>query len=84
MVHIEADHDYTTLHTAERKYVLVSSLTALEEKLNDPFFLRVHRKFAVDIRRISSIEGSMIRIGEMAIPVGRTHRDAVNRRLRRL
>jgi len=73
IVHAEADDNYTTLHTAERKYVLVSSLSAVEVKLGGKHLLRVHRKYAVDMRRVTGMDGHYLLIGERRIPVGRTH-----------
>jgi DNA-binding LytR/AlgR family response regulator len=83
ILYAEADDNYTTLHTAARKYVLVSALSAVEEKLNDPDFIRVHRKYAVHIRRVTAVEAGQVRIGDIVIPVGRTHRDTLMARLDR-
>jgi DNA-binding LytR/AlgR family response regulator len=63
--------------------VLVSALSAVEEKLNDPDFIRVHRKYAVHIRRVTAVEAGQVRIGDIVIPVGRTHRDTLMARLDR-
>lgn len=83
IIHAEADDNYTTLYTAERKYVLVSSLSAVEEKLGGKHLLRVHRKYAVDMQRVTAMEGSTLLIGTVRIPVGRTHLAEVQRRLGR-
>lgn len=79
VIYAEADDNYTTLYTADRKYVLVSSLSAVEHRMGGKHLLRVHRKYAVDMRRVTGMEGHDLLIGERRIPVGRTHMAEVQR-----
>lgn len=79
VIYAEADDNYTTLYTADRKYVMVSSLSAAEERMGGKLLLRVHRKYAVDMRRVTGMEGHDLLIGERRIPVGRTHLAEVQR-----
>lgn len=79
VIYAEADDNYTTLHTADRKYVMVSSLSAVEERMGGKHLLRVHRKYAVDMRRVTGMVGHDLLIGERRIPVGRTHLAEVQR-----
>ncbi|MBL7963537.1 MAG: LytTR family transcriptional regulator DNA-binding domain-containing protein [Flavobacteriales bacterium] len=81
ILYAEADDNYTTLHTATRKYVLVSSLSAVEEKLGNPHLQRVHRKYAVDLRRVTGFGDGQVLIGTISIPVGRTHKEALKQKL---
>ena len=39
----EADDNYVTLHAPSKKYVITSTLGALEEKVKSPHHLRIHR-----------------------------------------
>ena len=80
----EADDNYTTLYTATRRYVITSTLTAMEEKLGSPHLLRVHRSYAVDLRKITAVEEGQVRVGSISIPVGRTHREELMARIRTL
>jgi DNA-binding LytR/AlgR family response regulator len=79
ILYAEADDNYTTLYTNDRKYVLVSSLSALEERIGGTHLTRVHRKYAVDMRRVTGMEGGALHIGTMRIPIGRTHLAEVQR-----
>ncbi len=83
IIYAEADDNYTTLHTADRKYVLVSSLSAVEEKLGGQHLLRVHRKYAVDMQRVTGMDATGLMLGAVRIPVGRTHLAEVQRRFMR-
>ncbi|MBK8499025.1 MAG: response regulator [Flavobacteriales bacterium] len=80
----QADDNYVTLFTPTRKYVITSTLAAVEEKLRSPHHLRVHRSYVVDLRQISAMEEGYVRIGAQNIPVGKTHREALMARVRTL
>lgn len=81
VIYAEADGNYVTIHTAERRYVLTSALSAIEERLRSPWFMRVHRGFLVDLRRITGVEEKRVLLGKIAVPVGRTHRELLKKRL---
>ncbi|MBK6777943.1 MAG: response regulator [Flavobacteriales bacterium] len=80
----EADDNYVTLHTPSRKYVITSTLGAVEEKLKSPHHLRIHRSYLVDLRKITAVEEGYVRIGKENIPVGKTHKEALMARIRTL
>jgi two-component system, LytTR family, response regulator len=56
IVWIEADGDYTRLHTAERFYLSSSSMTDLEQKLPTRQFLRIHRSAIVNTDHLRNVE----------------------------
>ncbi|MBK9193566.1 MAG: response regulator [Flavobacteriales bacterium] len=80
----EADDNYVTLHTPSRKYVITSTLGAVEEKLKSPHHLRIHRSYLVDLRKVTAVEEGYVRIGKENIPVGKTHKEALMARIRTL
>lgn len=80
----EADDNYTILHTTTRRFSLVSTVSALEERVGATHLLRVHRSFAVNPAHITSFDAMHLRMDEVSIPIGRTYRAAVMRRLRPL
>jgi len=82
--HAQADDNYVTLYTSNKKYVITSTLTAVEEKLNSPDHLRVHRSHLVDMRKITAVEEGYVLIGVARIPVGKTHKEALMARIRTL
>jgi DNA-binding LytR/AlgR family response regulator len=52
------------------------TMKALQEKLPDNEFVRVHRSYIISISKISSIRNKMIFIGEEEIPLGTSHEKA--------
>ncbi|HEX2535158.1 MAG TPA: LytTR family DNA-binding domain-containing protein [Chitinophagaceae bacterium] len=57
---LEADRDYTWLHTAARSYLSNYGISQLEQRLSRPDFIRVHRSYMVNIHHIREVhrEGS--------------------------
>ncbi|MFM7023017.1 MAG: LytR/AlgR family response regulator transcription factor [Flavobacteriales bacterium] len=69
---IEAMSDYVMIYTLSQRYIVLSSLKSIEEKLPAKQFLRSHRSFIVNVERISSIDDSTVLIEEKNIPLGKT------------
>lgn len=76
---IKADNIYIEVHTVKAKIVSRQTLSAALEKLPEDQFIRVHRSYAVNIRKIDSVSRSSLKIGNVTIPISRTHRADVFR-----
>lgn len=76
----EADDNYVVLHTAHQRYVLTATLTSIEERLASPHFMRIHRSYLVDVRRITGLREKQVMLGTTELPVGRTHREQLRAR----
>ncbi|MES2389187.1 MAG: LytTR family DNA-binding domain-containing protein [Bacteroidota bacterium] len=77
---VEALADYVLLHTAEEKYIVHSTMKALERKLPTDF-VRVHRSYIVNQTKITAIEDLNILIGKKYIPIGASYKEAFLKRL---
>lgn len=75
IVYFEAYDNYSFLHTAQKKYILGSSLKQLEERLSDTQFLRTHRSYIVNINKIDGIFTHYLTVGKTEIPIGKTYRE---------
>lgn len=53
--YLMAKDDYSYIFTDEGKFLSTTSLTSLEEELSDFNFFRVHRRYVVNLSRISSV-----------------------------
>jgi DNA-binding LytR/AlgR family response regulator len=80
---IESSKEYVKLHLENGKWLLVrQSISSLEKLLSPHRFLRVHRSYIVTIEKISSFNSMHITIGHHKIPIGRLHKNAVERVLK--
>jgi DNA-binding LytR/AlgR family response regulator len=74
---VEGLDNYLKVHVRNQSPIVVRmTMKALQEKLPDNEFVRVHRSYIVAIAKISSIRNKMIFIGEEEIPLGTSHEKA--------
>jgi len=77
---IEAYGDYVNFITEKTKYLVHSTMKAIENKLPIGQFTRVHRSFIIRQDKIDLIEESLIQIGKKLIPIGESyHKDFMSR-----
>ena len=78
---IEADGNYSTLHVGSDRLVMTIAIGQLMDKLGHPSLVRTHRSYAVNVEHISRFEEHRLFIGETEIPISRSHREDIRRRL---
>ncbi|MGY2134360.1 LytR/AlgR family response regulator transcription factor [Hymenobacter sp. HD11105] len=81
---IESLKDYVKIQTSTRLLVTYQRITFLEEKLPDHAFLRVHRSYIVAKDKISGFSHGQVRVGAKEIPIGKSYKQDVFRRLESL
>jgi len=74
---LEAESNYTTVHTKCGRFVYSLVLKKIEELLPSEYFLRVHRSFVININAVTGFEGNLLFIGNYKIPVSKRHREHV-------
>lgn len=77
IIYIEGLKDYVKVYLKDQpKPILsLSSLKALENKLPETKFMRVHRSFIVNLEKIETIERSRIVFGKVYIPVSDQYKE---------
>ncbi|EAQ41513.1 LytTR family DNA-binding domain-containing protein [Polaribacter sp. MED152] len=78
---IEAKGDYINIKTEEKNYIVHSTLKKIEEKLPDSLFLKVHRSYIINVKHIIDIEDNSVLIKKDVIPVSRSNRPELMKRL---
>ena len=68
---IEAQENYSSIHTRSGKYMVLMSLKNMEALLDAEKFMRVHKSFIVSINKITGIEVNIILVGSYKLPVSR-------------
>lgn len=78
---VEALGDYVKFVTEQKNYLSLTTLKSIEEKLNDDMFLKVHRSYIINTKKINDIEDNTVLIGRHVIPISKAHRKTVMDRL---
>jgi DNA-binding LytR/AlgR family response regulator len=77
----EAMGDYVKIHIPQKFYAIHSTLKAVEARLPDSVFLRIHRSYIVAISKIDTIQDGSIIINGKPLPVADAYRVSLNKRI---
>jgi len=78
---IEAKGDYILIKTKSKNYTVHSTLKKIESKLPKDLFLKIHRSYIINIKQIIDIEDNSVLIDKHVIPVSRSNRPELIKRL---
>ncbi len=78
---IAAKGDYINVKTEYKNYTVHSTLKKIEDKLPDDLFLKVHRSYIINVKKIIDIEDNSVLIEKDVIPVSRSNRPELMKRL---
>ncbi len=78
---VQAKGDYIYLKTDNKNYTVHSTLKKIEEKLPDHMFLKIHRSYIININKIIDIEDNSVLIEKDVVPVSRSNRPELMKRL---
>ncbi len=83
----EADGNYVRLHTAGSSFLVRTTMAAIESQLDPRLFIRVHRRYVVNVDRIVEVQPwfagdavAVLRNG-VKVRVSRTYRERLHTRL---
>ena len=76
---IHSDRDYTEIQLESNKYLSNESLKHWEDFLSDHKFIRIHKSYLINRKKILKIRSSSIEMmHDYAVPIGRAYKDNVN------
>lgn len=78
---IEARGDYIYIKTEDKNYTVHSTLKKIEEKLPESIFLKIHRSYIINFHKIIDIEDNSVLIKKDVIPISRSNRPELMKRL---
>jgi DNA-binding LytR/AlgR family response regulator len=86
VLYVEALSDYVNIVTPKHKYIVYTTLKALETRLSIfPNFIRVHRSYLLNTQHIESIEDNMANLrGGHFVPIGKSYQDGFYKSLQRI
>lgn len=71
---IEGQGDYLKIITPKARIMTLQTFKGIEEILPSHNFIRVHKSYIIAIDKIDSIEGNVIRIADLQVPVGESYK----------
>jgi DNA-binding LytR/AlgR family response regulator len=81
---IEAMGDYIKIRTQNQWHIVHTTLKAVEEKINSPRLMRVHRSYIISLDKIDSIEEGVVNIFNTPIPVAESYRSKLIQKIKLL
>lgn len=78
---VEAKGDYILIKTEDKNFTVHSTLKKIEEKLPDSLFLKIHRSYIINVDKIIDIEDNSVLIKKDVVPVSRSNRPELMKRL---
>lgn len=78
---IEAQGDYIDVKTEKEDYRVHTTLKKIKEKLPEKLFLQIHRSYIINFTKIIDIEDNSVLIEKNVIPISRSNRPELMRRL---
>lgn len=84
ILYIKADHVYVEIICTSAKYTCRYTLIELIKAINQPQFIRCHRSFIINQKKIQKYSNSKIWINDEVIPISAKYKEAVLTILKRL
>jgi two-component system, LytTR family, response regulator len=81
--YVQADGDYSRVHTYDRAYLSTASLGELEDRLG-PRFARIHRSYLVNLSKVSGVRRASDRFRLQLADEARTELDVSRRQSREI
>tara|TARA_R110000744_G_scaffold116386_1_gene217680 strand:- start:30171 stop:30881 length:711 start_codon:yes stop_codon:yes gene_type:complete len=78
---IEAKGDYIDVKTDKEEYRVHTTLKNIKEKLPEKTFLQIHRSYIINFTKIIDIEDNSVSIAKNVVPISRSNRPELLRRL---
>ena len=75
LLFVESMQNYVQLHTSKGKYVALLPLKQIAQELPESKFLQVHKSYIVSLEKITRLEGHILYIEELKIPISRSKKD---------
>jgi DNA-binding LytR/AlgR family response regulator len=82
--YVQADGDYSRVHTYDRSHLCTTSLGELEERLPATRFARVHRSYLVNLAKVAGVRRADDRLRLQLADANRTELDVARRQARAL
>ncbi|HMJ68755.1 MAG TPA: LytTR family DNA-binding domain-containing protein [Cyclobacteriaceae bacterium] len=81
ILYVESMQNYVLIHVPGQKLIVYMTLAGLESQLPPGRFMKVHKSYIVSLEQVNSIENNEIIIRQSRIPISRTLKEDVMKRI---
>jgi DNA-binding LytR/AlgR family response regulator len=81
ILYIEAERNYCRIFSSSKEYLVVMALKEMDEKLPHKHFFRIHRSYIINLSQIKEIAATHMVIGNKALPVTKSLREELLKRI---
>ena len=81
IAYIESLSDYIKIYTNNSIVITRETISNMEARLPESQFIRIHRSFIVSLNQISSFTNEFVELDKKELPISRTYKDAVLKKL---
>ena len=82
LLYIQAYGNFAKIYTTKQTIVASITMKHLEDDLPETLFTRVHKSYIVNIQKVNKIEGNLVFIDKVTIPVGAVYKMALDKKIR--
>lgn len=72
---LEAKNNHTCIATKDKNFVVRHPLNLVMEKFDRPYFIRVHRSYAINMDHLDTFNNNSVFLRDREIPLGRNYKD---------
>lgn len=84
ILYLEADRNYCHIYTKDQDYLIVNTLNIVCEKLTSKNFLRVHRSFVVNLKKLDAVADSYVEINNKVLPIGKIYKEDLMKNIQKV
>ncbi|WP_158800151.1 LytTR family DNA-binding domain-containing protein [Pedobacter sp. L105] len=74
---IEGLENYVVIHLENKKVITHSTIKSLLEKLPGKQFIQTHKSYVVNIQQVNTIDGNILHVQNLEVPVSKSLRETV-------
>lgn len=81
LLYVESSGDYSIFKTVSNQYIVNTPLRDINARINHPNFIKVHRSYIINLSKVVDIEDNSLLINGKLIPISRSQRTLLMKRI---
>jgi DNA-binding LytR/AlgR family response regulator/signal transduction histidine kinase len=77
ILYLEAMKDYTRIVLVDRQFLVLTTLSNMQEKLPAEKFVRIHRSYIIHTEKVTSVKSNKVYLDSNELPVGKLYKNAL-------